>query len=80
LKSKGNPGIDWINFDSGTEISINKIPTLISKYTNKGIKAIPIESRPVELQRLFADISKAKELFGFKSQYEFVRGLSLLMD
>ena len=80
LKSKGYIGRDGINFGSGTEISLNKIANLISKHTNKGIKAIHIESRPVEVQKLFANISKAKELLGFKPQYDFETGLSLLVD
>jgi UDP-glucose 4-epimerase len=80
LKSKGNPGREGINFGSGTEISVNKIANLIIKHTNKELKAIHVESRPVEVQRLFANISKAKELLGFKPQFDFERGLSLLLD
>jgi len=81
LIAKGNPGRNGINFGSGTEISVNKIADLVIKYAlNKELKSIHVEPRPVEVQRLFADISKANKLLGFKPQIDFERGLSLLVD
>ena len=81
LMAKGNPGRNGINFGSGTEISVNKIADLVIKHAlNKELKSIYVEPRPVEVQRLFADISKANELLGFKPQIDFERGLSLLID
>src|SRR6266511_3649979 len=61
LRSRGNPGRNGINFGSGKEISINEIADLVIKHGAQENKLQPIhvEPRPVEVQRLIADISKA---------------------
>jgi dTDP-L-rhamnose 4-epimerase len=82
LMSKGNPGRNGINFGSGTEISVYKIAELVIKYAAKHstLKAINLDSRPVEVVRLFADISEANKLQEFEPQISFEKGLSLLID
>jgi UDP-glucose 4-epimerase len=82
LKSRGNPGRNGINFGSGKEVSINEIADLVIKcgaQDNK-LRPIHVEPRPVEVQRLIADISKAKKLLKFKPQFQFETGLALLID
>jgi UDP-glucose 4-epimerase len=81
LTANNNPGRNGINFGSGTELSVKRIAELVIKYaaTNE-MKAIHVEPRPVEVQRLFADISLADRLLGFRPQVDFERGLSLLVD
>jgi UDP-glucose 4-epimerase len=44
------------------------------------MQQIHVEPRPVEVQRLIADISKAKKLLKFKPKIEFEKGLALLID
>ena len=82
LNAKDNIGRAGINFGSGTEISVNEIADLVIKYAavDKELKPIYVEARPVEVQRLFADISKADKLLGFKPQVNFEKGLALLVD
>lgn len=82
LNSKGNTGRDGINFGSGTEISVNKIAELAIKQgaSNKDLKPVHVEARPVEVQRLYADTSKAKNILGFSPKVDFERGLNLLLD
>jgi UDP-glucose 4-epimerase len=82
LRSRGNPGRNGINFGSGREISINEIADLVIKHgsNEKKLKPIHVEPRPVEVQRLVADISKAKKLLEFRPQFDFERGLGLLID
>ncbi|MPZ07599.1 MAG: NAD-dependent epimerase/dehydratase family protein [Nitrososphaeraceae archaeon] len=81
LMSDNNPGRNGINFGSGTEISINEIAELVIKYAaQKDMKIIYVEPRPIEVQRLFADISMARKLLGFKPQFDFRKGLSTLVD
>jgi UDP-glucose 4-epimerase len=80
LMAKGNPGKNGINFGSGKEISINEIARLIIKNSHKELKPIHVEPRPVEVQRLFADITKAKNLLGFVPAVDFEKGLASLMD
>lgn len=81
LLSDNNPGRNGINFGSGTEVSVNRIAELVigQAGANK-IKAIHVEPRPVEVQRLFADITLAKTSVAFEPQIEFERGLFLLLD
>ena len=82
LKAKGNPGREGINFGSGSEVSVNKIAELAIRYAspNKELKPIHVEPRPVEVQRLYADISKAHKLLGFEPQIDFESGLNSLID
>jgi UDP-glucose 4-epimerase len=82
LRSRGNPGKNGINFGSGKEISINEIADLVIKHASpdKKLKYIHVDPRPVEVQRLLADISKAKKLLKFKPQFQFETGLALLID
>jgi UDP-glucose 4-epimerase len=84
LKSKGNPGKDGINFGSGFEISVNKIAEIIidkSGITDKQkLKPKHVDSRPVEVQRLFADITRAKQLLNFKPMISFEKGIEMLIE
>lgn len=77
-----NVGRDGINFGSGREIKIDEIANLVIKHAGvtKELKPVHVESRPVEVRRLFADISKANKLLNFKPQVEFERALVTLID
>lgn len=81
LNATNSPGRNGINFGSGTEISVNSIAELVIKHAgNNNIKPIHVDPRPVEVQRLFADISLARKLLQFKPQFEIERGLHSLVD
>jgi dTDP-glucose 4,6-dehydratase len=81
LHSKDNPGKTGINFGTGREISVNEISELVIKQVdNNSLKPIHVESRPVEVQRLFANISKSNKLLGFEPRIDFEKGLALLID
>lgn len=82
LRSNDNPGKYGINFGTGTEKSVNEIAELILKYSgnDKNLKSIHVDSRPTEVQRLFADISKAKSTLNFTPKIGFEEGISRLMD
>ncbi|TVP41697.1 GDP-mannose 4,6-dehydratase [Candidatus Nitrosocosmicus arcticus] len=82
LKSNDNPGKYGINFGTGTEKSVNEIAELILKYSGneKKLSTIHVDARPTEVQRLFADISKAQKSLDFVPKIEFEQGISLLMD
>jgi UDP-glucose 4-epimerase len=82
LQSKDNPGRYGINFGTGIEKSVNEIAELAIKYagSEKNLKAIYVDPRPTEVQRLYADISKAKELLDFTPKIQFEQGIALLMD
>lgn len=80
LKSKDNPGKYGINFGTGTENTVNEIAELVIKYcaTDKSLRPIHIDPRPTEVQRLFADVSKAKKLLDFIPEIGFEQGISML--
>jgi UDP-glucose 4-epimerase len=82
LKSTSNPGKHGINFGSGTEFSVNKIAELVLKYaaSDKNLKPIHVDPRPTEVQRLFADITKAKNTLAFVPTVEFEKGIELLVN
>lgn len=81
LESKDNPGRNGINFGSGTEITINDIAKLIIENVGvDNLNIVHVEPRPVEVQRLFADISMAQKSLGFKPRFDFRRGLSELIN
>ena len=84
LKTKGNPGKNGINFGSGSEVSVNKIAEVIIDKSeinnNQKLKPKYVESRPVEVQRLFADITRAKELLNFKPMISFEKGIEMLIE
>jgi UDP-glucose 4-epimerase len=82
LKSNDNPGKYGINFGTGTEKSVNEIAELILKTSGseKKLSTIHVDPRPTEVQRLFADISKAQKSLHFVPKVNFEQGISLLMD
>ena len=82
LKSKENPGKYGINFGTGSENSVNEIAELVIKHcgAHTGLRPIHTDPRPTEVQRLFADISKAKSLLDFKPEVEFEQGISMLIE
>ena len=71
-----------INFGTGKEIKIidlaNKIIELCGRRGN--VKPVHVEPRPGEVQRLIADISKAKEIFGWEPNYTIDDGLKKFID
>jgi NAD dependent epimerase/dehydratase len=77
-----------VNFGSNFEISIGDTAKLIAEVMNKGIEIITDENRlrPAnsEVKRLWADNSKARELFGWSPVYGgregFKRGLAETAD
>lgn len=82
LRADGNPGKDGINFGSGTEISVNNIAELVIKHSGVSgdLKPIHVEGRPVEVERLFADISKAVKVLRFRPQVDVESGIEMLID
>jgi UDP-glucose 4-epimerase len=82
LKSKDNPGKYGINFGTGTEKTVNEIAELVIKHcgVDKPLKPIHIDPRPTEVQRLFADISKAKDKLNFSPEIGFEQGISTLIE
>jgi UDP-glucose 4-epimerase len=72
IAEKGKPG-EVINVGTGKTISINELASLVQKYTGCP-DATHIRPRPGEVQRLCADITKARSL-GFEPKTNFEENL-----
>jgi len=68
-----------INFGTGTEITILDLAKRIIDFCGKDIEPVHVDPRPGEVQRLIADISKAKKL-GWKPEYPIDQGLEELVN
>jgi UDP-glucose 4-epimerase len=79
--SKASPGKSGINLGSGREVSINKIAQIAIGLaaTDKKLRPIHVEARPLEVRRLLADISKARKLLRFEPRIDVVKGMRLLV-
>jgi len=72
---------ETVNIGSGKEITINHLAQKILKVVNKPeIQVIHDAPRPGDTLRLYADVSKAESLCGFKPQISLERALELLRD
>jgi UDP-glucose 4-epimerase len=71
-----------INFGTGKETSILEIANMIIKQTGQEGKLKPVHAapRPGEVNRLCADIAKAKKELGFQPEYDMERGLQELVQ
>lgn len=71
-----------INFGTGAEIRILDLATTIIEVCGKAgsIKPVHVAQRPGEVQRLIADISKAKTLLGWTPHYSISDGLYKYID
>ncbi|MBI2859924.1 MAG: GDP-mannose 4,6-dehydratase [Chloroflexi bacterium] len=71
------PLTEPVNFGSGQEVSIIDLANMIIEFSGKAgeIKPIHVEPRIGEVNRLIADASRARELLGWKPEYDFQKGL-----
>jgi len=72
---------ETINIGSGKEITINHLAHKIRDVLNKpDVNIIHEQPRPGDTLRLYADISKAEKLCGFKPQVGLTSALNILRD
>ena len=65
----------FFNIASGKRISINELVQLVMKITGKNIDVVYDDSRPGDIMHSLADISKAKEKFGYEPRFDLTKGL-----
>lgn len=63
------------NVAGGKQISINEIAKTIMRLCNKNLEIEYKEARPGDIKHSLADISKAKEKFGYTPNYDIKNGL-----
>ena len=71
-----------INFGTGKEVKIVDLANMVIELCGKKKKIRPVHvaPRPSEVKRLVADISKARELFGWEPHYSLEEGLKKLIE
>jgi len=82
LKAKHQLSGEVINLGTGVEISILNLAKMIISLLGKEneLKPVHVAARPGEVQRLCADITKARELLGFKPKYAIGDGLTEFIE
>jgi nucleoside-diphosphate-sugar epimerase len=63
------------NIASGKSIAVKDIRKLIEVYTGKKLSLEKRPSRPKDVRRTLADISKAKKVLGYRPRVSFSEGL-----
>ena len=72
---------ETINLGSGREISINDLAKQVISITEQANVGCKHDSpRPGDVRRLYADITKAKRLLGFRSEISLREGIAKLHD
>ncbi|MFH1441357.1 MAG: NAD-dependent epimerase/dehydratase family protein [Candidatus Omnitrophota bacterium] len=71
---------DIFNVSGGRDYSILEIADILKKISNKELPLVFKKSRPADVFKTFADLSKARKILGYKPQVNFVNGLKLTSD
>lgn len=70
-----------INLGSGFELSINDLARTIAEITGRpGAEIVHDAARPGDVQRLYADMSQARSLVGYRPQVDLEEGLTTLLE
>ncbi|MDO8657387.1 MAG: GDP-mannose 4,6-dehydratase, partial [Candidatus Levybacteria bacterium] len=69
-----------INIAYGKEITINKIAKIIIELLNSKIRVKYQPSRPKDVKRHYADISKAKKILNFKPEIDIGKGIKMYLE
>lgn len=68
------------NISGGKGYSILALVKILNRIMNKDIKPIFLSKRPGDVFRTQADLSKSKNILGFKPRVDFIKGLKLTLE
>jgi UDP-glucuronate 4-epimerase len=81
ILSVKNPfDLEIINLGNNTPVSLNQFISLVEKVTGKKLKIISRPRHPADVVKTYADITKAKELLGWKPKVSLNEGLKNLVN
>lgn len=63
------------NIAGGKRVSINELAKLVMKIIGKNLDVVYEKPRPGDILHSLADVTKAKQEFGFEQKYDLTRGL-----
>lgn len=70
-----------VNIARGKEVSINGIANIIIDKLNKGnLKPIYEKPRPGDVMRHYADVKKARDMFGYSAQIDIGQGIDKYIE
>jgi UDP-glucose 4-epimerase len=75
LKAMESQATGVYNIAYGKRISLNDLAEKINRYTGKNIAPLYDKARKGDIKDSLADISAAKEAFGYEPEYDIDRGL-----
>ncbi|MEW6585746.1 MAG: GDP-mannose 4,6-dehydratase, partial [Nitrospirota bacterium] len=71
----------YVNIARGREVSVNELAGIIASRLGKAeLKPVYETKRPGDVMRHYADISKAKEMFGYSPDVDIEKGICLYID
>lgn len=69
-----------INVGTGVETSINKLANVLAELFNlRDIKFVYAEPRAGDVEKSYADLSKAERMLGYKPKTSLIKGLTILL-
>lgn len=68
------------NIASGKDCSILKLVSILNKLMHKDIKPLFLNPRPGDAYRTLADLSRSRDILGFKPEINFSEGLRLTLE
>jgi UDP-glucose 4-epimerase len=72
---------DIVNIAYGRELAIRRIPEILARVMGcENVSPVQAPPRPGDVQRHFADIDKAKRLFGFTPTTDIEQGLARTVE
>lgn len=77
---KNNDVYEIINLGSSNPIKLKEMIEIIGKELNKKPKIKQIEMQPGDVDKTFADITKAKELLGYEPKTRFEEGIKKFIE
>jgi len=69
-----------INIGSGSEVTVNRLVSLIAEYLDYRGKIVYENKRPGDVQRLFAGVELARKLLSFEQKVNFEDGLKRTIE
>jgi GDP-L-fucose synthase len=79
LAAERYDGAEPVNLGTGLEISIRDLATLLAELTGYRGRLVFDASRPSGQQRRSADVTRARQAFGFEAQVSFRDGLARMI-
>ncbi len=67
------------NIGSGKDYSILELVKILNKIMKKDIKPVFLSPRPGDVFRTLADLSRSRNILGFKPKIDFIEGLKLTL-